>query len=201
MDFISIVAAAALVGCGGGGSDAISGGGKVAGQTVTVYSLVTDPGGRNRDFVDGEKLALSDAGGRVGSLAVNFNSFDLGTEESDEAEAVRRAVNDPGIIAAVVDATPVTVPLFNAAGVLQVAPGGDFGLATDPNAQPLGRQTVFQPRGDLPASFDADFREAFGRPPGDGAADGYRSMAGVLRAIGDAGAAGNDRQAVIDAYA
>ena len=30
VDFISIVAAAALVGCGGGGPDAISGGGKVA---------------------------------------------------------------------------------------------------------------------------------------------------------------------------
>ena len=163
------------MGCGGGGSDAISGGGKVAGHTVTVYSLVTDPGGRNRDFVDGEKLALSDAGGRAARWRVNFNSFDLGTEESDEAEAVRRAVNDPGIIAAVVDATPVTVPLFNAAGVLQVAPGGDFGLATDPNAQPLGRQTVFQPRGDAArVDFDADFREAFGRAPGDGAADGYR---------------------------
>ena len=43
---------------------------------------MTDPGGRNRDFVDGEKLALADAGGRAGSLAVNFNSLDLGTDES-----------------------------------------------------------------------------------------------------------------------
>jgi hypothetical protein len=196
---VSILVAAALVGCGGA-SEGISGGGKVAGQTVTVYSLMTDPSGRNRDFVAGQKLALADAGGRVGSLAVNFNSLDLGEDESDAAEAVRRAVNDPQIIAAVVDATPVTVPLFNAAGLLQVAPGGDFGLASDPNAQPLGRQTVGRLQGPVPPSFAAEFREAFGRDPGAGASDGYRAMAGVLRAIGDAGAAGNDRQAVIDAY-
>jgi hypothetical protein len=198
--FISIVAAAALVGCGGT-SEGISGGGKVIGRTVTVYSLMTDPGGRNRDFVDGEKLALADAGGRAGRLAVNFNSLDLGTDESDEAEAVRRAVNDPQIIAAVVDATPVTVPLFNAAGVLQVAPGGDFGLASDPNSQPLGRQTTFEPTGSVPDSFDADFRAAFGRDASPAAEAGYRSMAGVLRAVAAAGAAGNDRQAVLDAYA
>jgi hypothetical protein len=187
------------VGCGGA-SEGISGGGKVIGRTVTVYSLMTDPAGRNRDFVDGEKLALADRGGRAGTLAVNFNSLDLGTDDSMEAEAVRRAVNDPQIIAAVGDATPVTVPLFNAAGVLQVAPGGDFGLASDPNAQPLGRQTTFQPRGELPASFPADFRDAFGREPSPQAENGYRSMAGVLQAIERAGAAGNDRTRVIESY-
>ena len=65
----------------------ISGGGKVIGRTVTVYSLTSDPGGANRDFVDGEKLALSDAGGRAGALAVNFSSLDLGA---------RRAAPGPG---------------------------------------------------------------------------------------------------------
>ena len=47
---------------------------------------------------------------------------------------------------------------------------------------------------------DRVFREAFGRDPGAGAADGYGAMSGVLRAIRDAGAAGNDRTAVLDAY-
>jgi hypothetical protein len=159
-----------------------------------------DPVGRNRDFVDGEKLALADAGGKAGSLLVNFNSLDLGTDEADEAEAVRRAVTDPQIIAAVVNATPVTVPLLNAAGILQVAPSGDFALGSDPNAQPLGRPTLGRLVGSTPPDFDARFREAFGRDPGAGAEDGYRAMAGVLRAIDSAGSAGNDRQAVLDAY-
>ena len=68
----------AVAGCGASKDEGISGGGKVIGRTVTVYSLTTDPGGTHRDFVDGEKLALSDAGGRAGALAVNFTSLDLG---------------------------------------------------------------------------------------------------------------------------
>ena len=116
-------------------------------------------------------------------LSVNFNSLDLGADDAAQAEAARRAINDPQIIAAVVDATGVTVPLFNAAGILQVAPGGDFALASDPNALPSGRSTVGGVQGPCPADFDARFREAFGRDPGAGAGDGYRAMSGVLRAI------------------
>ncbi len=120
------LAALVLAGCGGSSEGGISGGGKVIGRTVTVYSLTSDPAGANRDFVDGEKLALADAGGRAGALAVNFSSLDLGgADEKLQAQAARRAITDPQIIAAVVDATDVTVPLFNAAGILQVAPGGD----------------------------------------------------------------------------
>ncbi len=132
---LSLVAAALVLGgCGGTTSEGgISGGGKVIGRTVTVYSLTSDPAGANRDFVDAQKLALSDAGGRAGALAVNFTSLELGDDDTLQAEAVRRAIADPQIIAAIVDANTVTVPLFNAAGLLQEAPGGDTRLASDPN--------------------------------------------------------------------
>jgi hypothetical protein len=196
---LALLAAVLLVGCGQSKDEGISGGGKVIGRTVTVYSLVNDPGGAGRDFVDGEKLALSDAGGRAGSLAVNFTSIDLGTDEAAEAEAVRRAVNDPQIIAAVADATRVTVPLLNAAGILQVAPG-DPAVARDPNMLPSGKQTVESLTGSVPGDFDARFQRAFGRSPASGAADGYRAMAGVIAAIRRAGAAGNDRTRVIESY-
>jgi hypothetical protein len=191
----------ALAGCGNAKDEGISGGGKVIGRTVTVYSLMTDPGVANRDFVDAEKLALSDAGGRAGGLAVNFTSLDLGGSDRElQGQAVRRAINDPQIIAAVVDATEVTAPLFNAAGILQVAPGGDASLATDPHAMPSGRRTVGAVVGSGPADFDADFKQAYGRSPSGGALRGYEAMAGVLKAIADAGAAGNDRTRVLDAY-
>ena len=109
---------------------------------MTVYSLTADPGGMSRSFVDGEKLALSDAGGKAGEYAINFTSLDLGTDRDAQAEAARRAINDPQIIASIADATPVTVALFNAAGILQIAPSGDLALTTDPNALPSGRDTV-----------------------------------------------------------
>ncbi len=51
-----------------------------------------------------------------------------------------------------------------------------------------------------PADFEARFAKEFGRDPAPSAAEGYRAMKGVLEAIAAAGAAGNDRTRVIDAY-
>ena len=196
------LATAAFAGCGTSKDEGISGGGKVIGRTVTVYSLTTDPGGASRDFVNAEKLALADAGGRAGVLSVNFTSLDLGgTDEKAEATAARRAITDAQIIAAIVDATNVTVPLFNAAGILQVATGGDLGLASDPQALPSGKRTVSTaPSAPPPPDFETRFKRAFGHAPAPSAAAGYGAMASVLKAIATAGAAGNDRTHVIDAY-
>src|SRR3954451_5906073 len=172
MKRVAVLAALVLAGCGAKQDQGISGGGKVLGGTVTVYSLITDPGGAGRDFVDGEKLALSDAGGRAGDLAVNFTSLDLGgSDDAAQAEAARRAINDPQIIAAVADATRVTVPLFNAAGILQVSPG-DVSVARDPNLLPSGNRTVESLRGDVPADFRARFSRTFGRAASARAQDG-----------------------------
>jgi hypothetical protein len=193
--------ALALAGCGGG-DQGIAGGGKVIGRTVTVYSLTRDQSGAARDLVDGEKLALQAAGGRAGPLSVNFSSLDTG-DGSDEAfaTAARRAINDPQIIAAVADATPVTVPLFNAAGILQVTPNGDVGLATDAHANPSGKRTLAAPEDEhVPADFDARFRAAFGHAPEPSAREGYRAMRGVIRAIARSAPGGNDRTRVIDTY-
>jgi hypothetical protein len=193
-----LLAALALAGCASK-DEGISGGGKVIGRTVTVYSVMGDPAGAGRDRVDGEKLALADAHGRAGGLSVNFSSLDAGDgSDAAAAEAVRRAINDPQIIAAVADATPVTVPLFNAAGILQVAPAGDIALAGDAHANPAGRRTLAPPESEhVPGDFDDRFRASFGRPPEPTARDGYQAMRGILRAIA---LGGNDRTQVIRAY-
>ena len=198
-----IVAAVLLAGCGSRDLG-IVGGGNVIGHTVTVYSLTRDQGASPaaRDLIDGEKLALAQAHGRAGSLSVNFSSIDTG-DGSDEsfANAARRAINDPQTIAVVADATPVTVPLFNAAGILQVAPAGDLGLARDPNANPSGHDTLARPgNAPLPADFDASFRAAFGHAPQPSAQEGYRAVQGVIRAIVHAAPAGNSRDRVARAY-
>jgi hypothetical protein len=191
----------ALAGCGGSADDQIAGGGRLPGRTLTVYSLTRDPAGASRDEVDGAKLALAGAHGRVGRLYVNFAAFDLGRTPLAAATAIQRAIQDPQIIAAVVDATPVTVPLLNAAGILQVAPRGDLGLAGDPRATPSGHRTLAPlTRGTVPAGFVARFRAAFGRAPTGQARTGYRAMQSILDAIGRAGSGGNDRTRVIRAY-
>lgn len=193
--------ALALAGCGGNADDQIAGGGQLGGRTLTVYSLTRDPAGASRDEVDGSKLALAQAHGKVGRLIVNFAAFDLGTTPLSAATATQRAIEDPQIIAAVVDATPVTVPLLNAAGILQVAPGGDLALAADPQATPSGHPTLAPiAQAPVPPGFAAAFRAAFGHAPAAEAKTGYRAMRTILRAIGRAGAGGNDRTQVIRAY-
>ena len=194
-----LAAVLALAGCGQTKDEGIAGGGRVIGGTVTVYSLTADPDGTSRSFVDGEKLALSDAGGRAGQYAVNFTSLDLGTDEDAQAESTRRAINDPQVIAAIADATRVTVPLLNAAGILQVAPSGDPQLI-DPQQLPTGKATVGTLRGEVPAGFAQRYQAAFKRAPDQSAQMGYRAMAAVLAAIKTAGAAANDRTRVIDSY-
>jgi hypothetical protein len=193
-----IALALAVAGCGTGADKQIAGGGQLGGRTLTVYSLTRDPYGATRDEVDGEKLALRQAHGKVGSLLVNFAAFDLGTTSYAAASATQRAIEDPQVIAAVVDATPVTVPLLNAAGILQVAPGGDAALGSDPQATPSGRRTVAPlAPGTVPTSFAPAFKAAFGRAPTAQARTGYRAMQAILRAIGRGG---NDRTQVIKAY-
>ena len=199
--FALLAAGAVLIaGCGQTKDEGISGGGKVIGRTVTVYSLTNDPGGVSRSFVDGEKLALSAAGGKAGDFAVNFTSLDLGADEDAQAETTRRAINDPQIIATIADATRVTVPLFNAAGILQVAPSGDPSLIRNPNELPSGRPTVGRLQGDLPGDFASRYEQAFGRAPDANAENGYRAMQATIAAIKAAGTAGNDRTRVIDSY-
>jgi hypothetical protein len=194
------LAALALAGCGNK-DEGISGGGKVIGRTVTVYSIVQDPSGAALDLVDGEKLALADAHGHAGPLSVNFSSLDAGDGSAEAAASVaRRAISDPQIIAAIATATNVTVPLFNAAGILQVAPHGDINLAHDPDANPSGATTLGGlPTTPVPADFDQRFRAAFGRAPEPSAQEGYRAMAGIIAAVAKA-TPGNDRGKVIQAF-
>lgn len=118
------VAAAASSGCGD--RAAISDGGQVPGEILTVYALVpATPEGR--DLVRGAKLALAQAGGRVGGSTVQFASAQ---EPADDVEgvasAVRDVVRDTGTVAVIGGLDPraieVSAPLLNAVGILQAAP-------------------------------------------------------------------------------
>ena len=170
MKRVALLAAltALLAGCGTSKDEGISGGGKVIGKTVTVYSLTSDPGGASRDFVDGEKLALADAGGRAGALAVNFTSLDLGGDD-DSCRPRPRGARSATRRSSPRSSTRrrVTVPLFNAAGILQVAAGRrpEPGDATRTRCRPASTRSARCRRQAVPADFDARFEKAFGRDP------------------------------------
>ena len=135
----ALAAAALLAGCGS--REEIRRGGTVIGDTLTVYSSLPDPSsGASRDLVDGEKLALLEAGGRAGAYRINFASLDEAGAEPGEAVAqaatVTRVALKDAQIAAVIgglrfEAAMASVPLLNAAGILQVSPGAAYAGFTE----------------------------------------------------------------------
>jgi branched-chain amino acid transport system substrate-binding protein len=136
---LAALAAAALVTLGACGSDQ-SRGGKVQGDTLTIFSSLPlqGPGGeRSRSIINAEKLALRDAGGKAGDFTINFAFSDdstagkgskaAGWDPDKTAENARSAVENIRTIAYVGDfdsgATAISLPITNGAGFAQVSPG------------------------------------------------------------------------------
>jgi ABC-type branched-subunit amino acid transport system substrate-binding protein len=134
---------AALAGCGSE-RGAIEAGGRVVGDNLTIYSSLPDPAtGVGRDMVDAQKLAIAQAGGRVGKLGINFVSVDEGSPGADlprvvAARAAEDVIRDPQVIGVVgalrSDTAMTSLPLFNAAGILLVSPGAGYPGFTAPVA-------------------------------------------------------------------
>ena len=125
--------AAALAVLPGCASEGITGGGTVLSDTLTVYSLLPDPRApAAADIVDGEKLALAQAGGRAGGRTVNFVSLEEGADgkPGEVADAARDAISDTQVIAVIGGlesaGTRTSAPLFNEAGLLQVGLGAGY---------------------------------------------------------------------------
>ena len=131
----ALAAVAALVGCGSDRST-IERGGRIVGPNLTIYSSVPRPGeGVGRDIVDAEKLAIAQGEGRAGDFGINFVSIGEGPVGRDAprrvaAAAAEQVIRDPQAIAVIgtlrSDTAMTTVPLLNAAGVLQVSLGAGY---------------------------------------------------------------------------
>jgi ABC-type branched-subunit amino acid transport system substrate-binding protein len=160
------VLAVAVAGCGN--RDAIRRGGTTVGTTLTVYSSLPSPSrGVSRDIVDGEKLALAQAHGKIGKYTINYSSLDdygagAAARRKAAAEAARTAMVDTQTAALIgtLDSTGAraSIPLLNASGVLQISLGAGYPGFTEP----------FGP--DEPQRFFPSGRPTFARLVGDDAA-------------------------------
>lgn len=143
-----VLALAVLAGCGRDDT-AIRNGGRVSGDTLTVYTLLPLHGPRAavaRQLVLGAKLALAQAQGHVGKLTVNYVSLDEPGRAGRLAANVQLAVRDTGLIAVIGDldaqTARTTVPLLNATGILHVSPGvTDPAFAAPGHWRPSGKRT------------------------------------------------------------
>jgi branched-chain amino acid transport system substrate-binding protein len=131
-----------------------------AAEDLTVYSSLPLVGvirPQAEDTVRGEQLALEQAGGRAGAFSVRLVSLNDGTRRAGTwtperaAANARRAAADDTAIAYLGDfnsaASGISMPILNAAGILQVSPSNAYvGLTRREAAQP-GEPAKYTPSG------------------------------------------------------
>jgi branched-chain amino acid transport system substrate-binding protein len=158
----------ALAGCGGVSSSTAA---ENVGSQLTIYSslpLQGPEGAISQQIVGGEELALADAQGHVGHFTVSYVSLDDSNATTGEwdpgvtASNAKAAAQDPTTIAYLGDfnsgATAVSLPLTNAAGILQVSPASPY----------VGLTSSFDANQGEPERFYLTGKRTFGRiAPGD----------------------------------
>jgi branched-chain amino acid transport system substrate-binding protein len=125
-----------LVGCGGVSVSDVA---EATGGQLTVYSSLPLQGstaGVSEQIVDGEKLALADAGGHAGPFKIEYDSLDDANPKSGQWEPgltatdAKIAAQDTSTIAYLGEfdsaATAVSLPFINAAGILQISPASPY---------------------------------------------------------------------------
>jgi branched-chain amino acid transport system substrate-binding protein len=175
--------APAAAGCGGVG---VSGASEVTGKQLAIYSSLPLQGPAatiSQQIVNGERLALAYAGGHIGPFTITYSSLDDSNPASGAidpgatASDAKTAAQDTDTIAYLGEynsaATAVSLPLINAAGILQVSPASPYvGLTSSLDAgqdepqrfYPSGQRTFarLQPGDPAQASAQAQLMKALG---------------------------------------
>ena len=155
----------ALAGCG---QVSLSASNANSGSALTIYSSMPLQGpsaAQATQIVNGEKLALWQAGEHAGPFSVGLVSLDDASIGSTHPEAgsietalnAKTAAQDPSAIAYLGDydssATAVSLPLINAAGILQVSPASPY----------VGLTYAHRASADEPGRFYPTGQRTFGR--------------------------------------
>jgi branched-chain amino acid transport system substrate-binding protein len=177
------LAAAALAASGCAGA---SGASEATGNQLAIYSSLPLQGpdaAISQQIVGGEKLALAQAGGQIGNFKIGYASLDDANpadgnpSPSAVATDAKTAAQDTSTIAYLGDlgsaATALSLPLINAAGILQVSPASPYiGLTSSLDAgqdepgrfYPTGRRTFarLQPGDTVQAAAQAQLMRSLG---------------------------------------
>ena len=143
--------------CGG---DEEEGGGGAGGRTSrTIYSSLPPQGDsrpQSESVVNGMKLALEEAGGKVGKFTIKYVSLDDSTAAAGKWEPgqvsanARKAAQDPSTIAYLGEfnsgASAISIPILNEAGILQISPSNTAIDLTRPGAE-KGAPEKYYPSG------------------------------------------------------
>jgi len=164
----------------------ISGASEVTGNQLAIYSSLPLQGPSaeiSEQIVNGERLALAEAGGRIGPFRVGYVSLDDSNPTNGRldpgvtATNAKMAAQDTSTIAYIGEydsaATAVSLPLINAAGILQVSPASPY----------VGLTSALDAGQDEPQRFYPSGRRTFGRlQPGDPAQ--ARAQVDLMKTMG-----------------
>ena len=159
------VMALGITACGDDDDDGgDSGGSTASGETLTIYSSLPLQGTskeQSEAVIDGEKLALKQAGNKVGDFKLKYVSLDDSTaqnpgtaDEAQTAQNARKVVQDKSAIFYLGEfnsgGTKVSLPILNKAGIPQISPSNTYvGLTQEkpPGTEP-GEPDKYYPSGD-----------------------------------------------------
>jgi branched-chain amino acid transport system substrate-binding protein len=156
-------ASLALVATGCGGDD--DGGGSTGSadtgsKNLTIYSslpLQGDNRVQSTSVVNGEKMALAEAGGKVGDYTIKYVSLDDSTAATGKWEPgavssnARKASQDTSTIAYLGEfnsgASAISIPILNEAGILQISPANTYVGLTRSEGAEKGEPDKYYPSG------------------------------------------------------
>lgn len=157
-----LLAALALgaAGCGSddGGTTTTTDANGSGSTTLTIYSSLPLQGESREQalaIVNGEKLALQQAGGRVGPFTVKYRSLDDASEgkwnPAQVANNARQAAQDKSTIAYLGEkdsgASAISVPVLNEAQILQISPASTAVGLTRAEGADKGEPDKYYPSG------------------------------------------------------
>jgi branched-chain amino acid transport system substrate-binding protein len=157
----ALLFAALSLGVAACGSDSGGGGGgTVSGDQLTIYSslpLQGDSRPQSQSVVNGEQLALQQAGGKAGKFSIKYVSLDDATPSAGKWEPgqtsanARKAAQDPKTIAYLGEfnsgATAISLPILNQAGILQISPSNTYVGLTRSQGADKGEPDKYYPTG------------------------------------------------------
>jgi len=144
----------------GGSSSSSSSSADTGSTTLTIYSsmpLQGDSRPQSQSVVNGEKLALEEAGGKVGNFTIKYVSLDDATAAAGKWEPgatsgnARKAAQDKTTIAYLGEfnsgASAISIPILNEAGILQISPSNTAVGLTRAQGADKGEPDKYYPSG------------------------------------------------------
>jgi branched-chain amino acid transport system substrate-binding protein len=160
---LAAIAAVAMFIAACGGNDNSSGGSSTSGggrTALTIYSslpLQGDSRPQSEDVVAGEKLALEEAGGKVGKYTIKYVSLDDATaaagkwDPGQTSSDARKAAQDSSTIVYLGEfnsgASAISIPILNEAGILQISPSNTYVGLTRAQGADKGEPDKYYPTG------------------------------------------------------